>query len=121
MLVLTRKSHEQIQIGDNITVTILRVKGGAIRVGIEAPRNVNVLRKELEGRPARPEKNSIEAAAASTLVTVSAPSARRTAEGGASILAGGKTTATATCPANNPLRSRPVRGAAPLSGYLARS
>lgn len=47
MLVLTRKVEQKIQIGDNITVTILRVKGQTVRVGIEAPQDVRVLRAEL--------------------------------------------------------------------------
>ncbi len=47
MLVLTRKVQEEIMIGDDIVVKIIRVKGGAIRVGIEAPRNVRVMRSEL--------------------------------------------------------------------------
>ena len=47
MLVLTRKNREQIQIGDSITVTVLRVKGKSVRIGIEAPRDVRVLRTEL--------------------------------------------------------------------------
>lgn len=47
MLVLTRKLNEQIQIGSNITVSILKVKGSTVRVGIEAPRDVRVVRSEL--------------------------------------------------------------------------
>ena len=47
MLVLTRKTREQIRIGDSITVTILRLKGHAVRVGIEAPHEMRVLRGEL--------------------------------------------------------------------------
>lgn len=47
MLVLTRKHQEQIRIGDNITVTILKVKGSAVRIGIEAPRDIRVIRGEL--------------------------------------------------------------------------
>ena len=47
MLVLTRKAKQQIQIGPYVTVTILQVKGQAVRVGIEAPRDVTVLRTEL--------------------------------------------------------------------------
>ena len=47
MLVLTRKLQEQIQIGDNITITILRVKGNSVRVGIDAPREIRVVRSEL--------------------------------------------------------------------------
>lgn len=51
MLVLTRKATEKIQIGENIVLTILRVKGQAVRVGIEAPRDVRVLRTELPVEP----------------------------------------------------------------------
>lgn len=47
MLVLTRKAQERIVIGDNITVSILKIKGNTVRVGIEAPRDVHVVRAEL--------------------------------------------------------------------------
>ena len=47
MLVLSRKSKQQIQIGDDITVTILQIKGQSISIGIEAPRAVQILRGEL--------------------------------------------------------------------------
>jgi carbon storage regulator CsrA len=52
MLVLTRKQKECIKIGDSITITILRVHGNAVRVGIEAPKQVRVIRGELPiGKP----------------------------------------------------------------------
>lgn len=47
MLVLTRKLQEQIRIGDEVTVTVLRVKGNKVRIGIEAPDHVRVVRGEL--------------------------------------------------------------------------
>jgi len=47
MLVLTRKYQEKIRIGDNITITVLRMKGKAVRLGIEAPTDVPVVRGEL--------------------------------------------------------------------------
>jgi carbon storage regulator CsrA len=47
MLVLTRKQRQQITIGDNITITVLRVKGQAVRIGIEAPDGIRILRAEL--------------------------------------------------------------------------
>ena len=47
MLVLTRKLQQQIKIGDQITVTILRVKGSTVRIGVQAPRDVRVIRGEL--------------------------------------------------------------------------
>jgi carbon storage regulator CsrA len=50
MLVLTRKVREQITIGDDIVITILKVRGQAVRVGIEAPRSMRVLRAELPAR-----------------------------------------------------------------------
>jgi carbon storage regulator CsrA len=53
MLVLTRKTQQQIQFGDDIVVTILQVKGHSVRVGIEAPRGVRVLRGEIASKPPR--------------------------------------------------------------------
>ena len=47
MLVLTRKQNEKIQIGDNIYLTVLRIKGNTVRLGIEAPQDVRVVRGEL--------------------------------------------------------------------------
>lgn len=58
MLVLSRKAQEKIRIGDNITITILRTKGKTVRVGIEAPGDVPVLRGELvfeDSETAEPE------------------------------------------------------------------
>lgn len=56
MLVLTRKIQQQIQIGPHITITILQVKGQSVRVGIEAPRDVCVLRTELAKKLASEEQ-----------------------------------------------------------------
>ena len=47
MLVLKRKRHESILIGSDIRVTIVEVAGGGVRVGIEAPRGVQVDREEV--------------------------------------------------------------------------
>ena len=47
MLVLTRKSQDSIRIGGNITVTVLRIKGNTVRIGIEAPESVRIVRGEL--------------------------------------------------------------------------
>jgi carbon storage regulator CsrA len=47
MLVLTRKLQQQIKIGEQITVTVLRIKGNTVRVGVSAPREVRVVRGEL--------------------------------------------------------------------------
>jgi carbon storage regulator len=50
MLVLSRKERERIRLGDSIVVTIVRVSGDKVRIGIEAPPDVLVLRDELESR-----------------------------------------------------------------------
>jgi len=47
MLVLTRKKTEQVMIGDDIVVTVVEVRGDKVRLGIEAPRNVGIHRKEV--------------------------------------------------------------------------
>ncbi len=47
MLVLTRKPNQQIRIGDSITISIVKVKGNTIRLGIEAPKDVRVMRSEV--------------------------------------------------------------------------
>jgi len=46
MLILTRKKGEAIAIGDNIQIQVLEVKGGQVRIGIDAPREVKVNREE---------------------------------------------------------------------------
>ncbi|RIK81396.1 MAG: carbon storage regulator [Planctomycetota bacterium] len=48
MLVLSRKPGEQIRVGDNITITVVEVRGNRVKIGIEAPRSVGVVRSELE-------------------------------------------------------------------------
>lgn len=47
MLVLTRRPGESIVIGDDIVITIVEVKGGQVRVGIDAPRQIRVYREEV--------------------------------------------------------------------------
>jgi len=47
MLVLTRKVGERILLGDEIAITIVRVTGGGVRIGIEAPDGMPIVREEL--------------------------------------------------------------------------
>ncbi len=47
MLVLTRKLLERLFIGDDICVTVVRIESGQVRLGIEAPRDISVIRSEL--------------------------------------------------------------------------
>ena len=47
MLVLSRKVGEKILIGDNVTITVVRVAQGTVRIGVEAPRDMPVIREEV--------------------------------------------------------------------------
>lgn len=47
MLILTRRVNESLVIGDDVTVTVLGVKGNQVRIGVDAPRDVSVHREEL--------------------------------------------------------------------------
>ena len=47
MLVLTRKSNQSIMIGDEIEVSVLSIMGEKVRIGIQAPRDIPVFRKEV--------------------------------------------------------------------------
>ena len=58
MLVLTRKLMEKLYIGDDVCVTVVRLEGGQVRLGIDAPREVAVVRAELiDGRAPAPPQN----------------------------------------------------------------
>ena len=56
MLVLTRKQGERIVIGDDIVITVVRTKGSSVRVGIQAPAHVPVLRGEIANAMAQESK-----------------------------------------------------------------
>lgn len=53
MLVLSRKEGEKILIGDGVVLTINRIAGNRVAIGIEAPRNVRVIRGELDPLPVK--------------------------------------------------------------------
>jgi carbon storage regulator len=59
MLVLTRKLQEQIVIGENIVVTVVKIDRNQIRLGIDAPAKVRVLRDELKTRAAAPNRRTV--------------------------------------------------------------
>lgn len=92
MLVLTRKLDESLQIGDDIKITVLRIKGNTIRIGIEAPRDVRVVRSELNltqpaqdteshasptaaSQPAAPTRNGMSSESATVTTIVDSPNA----------------------------------------------
>jgi len=50
MLVLTRKLGERITIGDDISITLIEIKGGHVKLGIEAPRSIDIHRQEIYER-----------------------------------------------------------------------
>lgn len=47
MLILSRKTDQQIKIGDDITITIIEVRGEQVKIGVEAPKSVKVFRQEV--------------------------------------------------------------------------
>ncbi|RZV39323.1 MAG: carbon storage regulator [Candidatus Acidulodesulfobacterium acidiphilum] len=47
MLILTRKAGESIKIGDDVTIEVLSMSGSSVKIGIDAPKSINILRKEL--------------------------------------------------------------------------
>jgi carbon storage regulator len=58
MLVLSRKSGEQIRIGRNITVTVQRIAGNRVSLAIEAPQSMRILRGELPHETSAPESRA---------------------------------------------------------------
>jgi carbon storage regulator len=91
MLVLSRKVGEKLVIDDNITITITELAGGRVKIGIEAPRHVSILRGELAAGqevadfrknwtaadevPAAPVHEEAKPQIEATLVSISVPSA----------------------------------------------
>ncbi len=67
MLILTRKTNEKIKIGNEITLSIIEIKGEQVKIGVEAPKEVKVFRQEVfnaiqnENRAAATSQDSIGA------------------------------------------------------------
>jgi len=59
MLILTRRVGETLMVGDDVTVTVLGVKGNQVRIGVNAPKDVSVHREEIYQRIQR-EKSGPE-------------------------------------------------------------
>ncbi len=58
MLILTRRVGETVMIGDEVTVTVLGVKGNQVRVGVNAPKDIAVHREEIYERIKKEEDNA---------------------------------------------------------------
>lgn len=65
MLVLTRKANEAIQIGDDVIITVISIDADRVKIGIDAPRNLKIFRKELLIETGNINKEAAEAAAIS--------------------------------------------------------
>jgi carbon storage regulator len=60
MLILTRRVGETLMIGDEVTVTVLGVKGNQVRIGVNAPRDVPVHREEIYERIKREQAEGLD-------------------------------------------------------------
>ncbi|MEW9093533.1 MAG: carbon storage regulator CsrA [Clostridiaceae bacterium] len=60
MLVIGRKKGESLLIGDDIEITVVKIEDGSVRLAIEAPKSVNILRKELYKEVEQENRNAVE-------------------------------------------------------------
>ena len=65
MLILTRRVGESLIIGDDVTVTVLGVKGNQVRIGVDAPKTVSVHREEIYERIQKEKEGEPQAASSS--------------------------------------------------------
>ena len=114
MLVLTRKANQQIQIGENVVITVLAVKGNSVRLGIEAPREVRVIRGELgpKEQPAA-EPATAEVFEAVEMIVPQGPTAQ--------VMASSRSPSVSSSPRQEPLETAAVSEGrcSPLLRYIA--
>jgi len=60
MLILTRRTGESVHIGNDVTLTVLGVKGNQVRIGIQAPKSVPVHREEIYERIKREQQGEVD-------------------------------------------------------------
>jgi len=68
MLVLSRKEGQQIRIGDSVTVSVVQISGNRVKLAIDAPAEVGIVRGELVGPDARSPESSERSASAEAAV-----------------------------------------------------
>lgn len=66
MLILTRRVGETLMVGDDVTVTVLGVKGNQVRIGVNAPKNVAVHREEIYDRIQKEQSGELPGLAAAS-------------------------------------------------------
>ena len=62
MLILSRKINEKIMIGDNISVSVIEIRGDQVRIGVDAPRTIKVFRQEVFDAIKAENKAAVESA-----------------------------------------------------------
>jgi carbon storage regulator len=62
MLVLTRRMGERIMVGEDISIEVVMIEGGKVRIGIDAPRSMDVDREELRERKLEERRRAVELA-----------------------------------------------------------
>lgn len=80
MLVLSRKPGEALRVGDDVEITIVEVKGDMVRIGIDAPRNVQVWRKELWDAIVEENKKAAAEAMAAAALAPAIPTVKKPAK-----------------------------------------
>lgn len=80
MLVLTRKKSQMIRIGNDIVVKVIQTGKGSVKIGIDAPREVRVVRGELEFHDAEPTEAAPQEAAIGEVAEADLPYRRENAE-----------------------------------------
>lgn len=60
MLIITRKKGESLMIGDDIEITVSKIEDGSVKIGIKAPKDISILRKEIYKEVEEENKNAMD-------------------------------------------------------------